>query len=302
MGSETRITDLCGHQSASRRVAEVAQRQFGAVARWQLRLHGLSEARIRSFLRTRRLHPWYPGVYAYGRPDLSTRGGLAAALLYAGPGAALGGLTALWWLELLNRRPALIHIDAPGRKASRQNILIRHPDAVPRTRHRGLPLVPIERALLRATDSLSPDSLRLVLARAEFRKLISLQALNLAASEGRRGSRALRAAMDAHLPQLAHCANGLERDFVLLCERHRLALPEPNARIGRYRPDMLWRGAMVIVELDGTQAHSTPAQLLADARRQAELERRGYLVIRFSREQVRRRPGWVAAGVRAALA
>ena len=73
-------------------------------------------------------------------------------------------------------------------------------------------------------------------------------------------------------PQLARCANGLERDFVLLCERHGLPLPEPNPRIGRYRPDMLWREARLIVELDGRDAHSTGGPARLRRRRQAELE------------------------------
>jgi very-short-patch-repair endonuclease len=63
-------------------------------------------------------------------------------------------------------------------------------------------------------------------------------------------------------------------------------LPEPNTRIGRYRPDMLWPDRRLVVELDGKRAHSTAAQLGADARRQAELERRGYTVIRFVQQQV----------------
>jgi len=64
---------------------------------------------------------------------------------------------------------------------------------------------------------------------------------------GRPGTAALRAAVDSHLPALARCANGLERDFVLLCERFRLPPPEPNVRVGRHRPDMLWREAKLIV-------------------------------------------------------
>ena len=64
--------------------------------------------------------------------------------------------------------------------------------------------------------------------------------------------------MDAHLPQLARCTNRFERYFVLLCERHGLPIPDPNERIGRYRPDMLWREARLIVELDGHDAHRRP--------------------------------------------
>ena len=84
--------------------------------------------------------------------------------------------------------------------------------------HAGLPVVPLPRALLAATADLSHDALRLVLARAEFKRILHLPSLQAALGEGRPGTRSIRAAMDAHLPQLARCANGFERDFVLLCE------------------------------------------------------------------------------------
>jgi very-short-patch-repair endonuclease len=108
--------------------------------------------------------------------------------------------------------------------------------------------------------------------------------------------------VDAHLPALARCANGLERDFVLLCERYGLPIPEPNERIGRYRPDMLWRGSRLIVELDGRRAHSTPAQLAADARRQSELEALGYCVVRFTAAEARESPDRIAAVIGQLLA
>lgn len=88
---------------------------------------------------------------------------------------------------------------------------------------------------------------------------------------------------------------------MLLCERYRLPIPEPNVRIGRYRPDMLWRGAMLIIELDGRDAHSTAAQLAADARRQAELEARGYTVLRFTAGEVRDEAERIAAELRQRL-
>lgn len=158
--------------------------------------------------------------------------------------------------------------------------------------------MPLPQALLDAAGSLGHDSLRLVVARAEFRGLLDLRALHAALGPGRRGSVALRAAMAAHLPQLAACTNQLEIDFVLLCERHDVPLPEPNPRIGRYRPDMLWRSHGLIVELDGHDAHHTAAQLDADERRSTELTRRGFTVIRFTWADVHDRPDEVISELR----
>lgn len=280
----------------------LAERQFGAIGRKQLLERGISHERVRSWRRRGLLHSRYPGVYAWGRAELATEGQLACALLFTGTGAALGSLSALWWRELLGRRPARIHVDAPARRRSTADIAIRHPRHVQREMHRGLPVVPLAEALLAATAHLSHNALRLVLARAEFQRLLSLRDLDAALGPGRPGTRALRAAMGAHLPQLAGCVNGLEREFLLLCEARGVELPEPNARIGGFRPDMLWREAALIVELDGRRAHSTPAQLAADTHRQCELEARGFRVLRFGPNEVKLEPDRVISEVRGALA
>lgn len=279
----------------------MARRQFGAIARWQLLTMENTPSRIEHWQRVGRLHRIHPGVYALGRRELTPEGETAAALLHAGPGAALAGVSALWWLGLLHRRPRPVRVATPGRARSRAGVAVTHAPALSRRWHRGLPVVPLAEALLAATAELSRDSLRLVLARAEFERLLDRAELEAALRSGRRGTVALGAAVDAHLPALARCANGFERDCVLLCERYRLPIPEPNARIGRYRPDMLWHEAMLIVELDGRDAHSTAAQLDADARRQAELEGRGYTVLRFTVAAVRVQPERVAAELRQRL-
>lgn len=281
-----RITDPRGLRYVAERATGLAERQFGPIARWQLRELGFSEARVRSWLESGRLHVRHPGVYALGRPSLDERGDLAAALLFAGRGAALSSITALWWIGLLERRPDLIHIDAPGRRASRREISIRHPARVERFLHRELPVVALPRALQTSADILSRNSMRLVLARAEYRKVLDLPSLMASLGSGRNGSAAIRAAVASHLPQLARCESQLEIDFVLLCERFRIELPEPNVRISRWRPDMLWREQRLIVELDGRDAHSSSAQIASDERRAAELRRRGFIVVRFTWAQV----------------
>lgn len=289
-------------QIAVKRATELAQRQFGAIARRQLLRCGFTPTRIRGWVRSGRLHPRYPGVYAFGRAGLGIEGGLSAGLLFAGHGAALGGVTALWWLGLLERRPRLIHVDAPGGKASLEDVLIRHPAKVSRIEVRGLPVVPLPQALLAATKDLRPATLRLVLARAEFRHLLDLGELARALGRGRPGSVVLRAALDTHLPQLALCESPLEVDFVLLCERFRVELPEPQQRIGRWRPDMLWREQRLIVELDGEDAHTTPAQIAADERRESALRRLGYTVVRFTWADVHHDAEAVARRIRRLLA
>ena len=283
-----------------RRVAEVVERQFGAIARWQLLEAGITDTQISWLLRNGRMFRIWPGVYAWGRRDLPSAGRLVAALLYAGRGAGLTGLSNLWWRGLLHREPDAIHIDAPGFSRSRPGLVIRHPPGIRRAVHEGVPVVPLPRALLVASTDLNQDSLRLVLGRAEYDRKLGFTLAGLEADLRTRpaGCRALRAAMASHLPQLARCANGFERDFVLLCERFDLPIPEPNVRKGRFVPDMTWEDRKLIVELDGEDAHRTPAQRMKDAKRQEWLETRGYAVIRFTWAQVQFRQDGVSAELR----
>ncbi len=280
----------------------LAESQSWVIARWQLLELGVSPGQIRGWIAAGRLHIQLPGVYAWGRPTLDEKGEHIAALLFTGTGSALTGLTGLWWEDLLPFRPAAIHIDAPGRSRPRPGLVVRHPQAIVRHEHRGLPVVVLARALLVASEELDHNALRNVLARADYEDLLSLPSLQASCAEGPKGSKALRAAMDAHLPQLAHCVNDFERDFVLLCEAYELPIPDPNVRMGRYVPDMLWRESRLIVELDGKGAHTSAAQKHSDATKQEWLEGRGYTVIRFTWEEVHFQPQLVAAAVRAALA
>ena len=295
----------CGPQLAAEAAGELAERQDWAIGRLQLLALGIGSERIKSWLRSGRLHPTpYRGIYAWGRAELPEKGQLSAGLLFARKGSALDGLSALWWQGLLERRPDLIHIASPGRTASCADLCIRHPLRIERHVHRGLPVVDLARALLVASANLELNSLRLVLARADYDKDIpfSLPSLQKAIRKGPAGSKALRAAMAAHLPQLARCANDFEIDFVLLCESYGIPIPQPNVRKGRFVPDMTWEQAKLIVELDGRDAHRSAAQLASDAWKQEWLESIGYAVIRFTWPEVQFRQDWVAAETRAGLA
>ncbi len=285
---------------------QLAQRQFGAIARRQLLEHGFSATRIRGWLHRGRLHRLYPGVYAWGRPDLGTEGELAAALLSAGQGSALGSLIALWWLQLLGRRPARVHVDAPGRAFSHADIVIRHPEGF--------------RAAARSSGTCTGESrwyhcrrpcwpplapalgqLRLVLARAEFQRPA------LAADPGaRRWARGATAAvpcgaLGAHLPELAALR---ERSRARLRAALR-ALPAADARAEPADRSLPTGHALAGGDADRRarrrRRDSTPAQLAADRRRQADLEALGFAVLRFDLVEVRYEAAAVMAAVQRRL-
>ncbi len=58
-------------------------------------------------------------------------------------------------------------------------------------------------------------------------------------------------------------------------------------KIGRYSIDFLLIGFNLVIEVDGTYWHRTPRQLASDNRKDANLAKLGYMVIRFSEQQIK---------------
>jgi hypothetical protein len=96
------------------RLAALAARQHGVVARWQLRALGLCDTAITERVAAGRLHRVHQGVYAVGHTVLSPRGRWMAAVLAGGPGAVLSHAAAgaLW--ELRSSAATRIDITRPS--------------------------------------------------------------------------------------------------------------------------------------------------------------------------------------------
>jgi len=262
----------------------------------------VSRATIDRWIRQGYLHRVYPGVYAVGHRALAVEGRLAAALLYAGPGAALSHATGAWWREIWGSEPRRLHVTTPRRRASIGDLVLHARGKVQREWHKQLPVVPVERILLDLAVSLSLDELRWVLAEAEFRGLLNEDALEAILRRGRRGAAALRRAVTMHFPELAKTRSHLERLFLVLCERFEIEIPEVNVWAEGFRVDALWRNHMVVVELDGGPGHATPARMEKDRGRDLALRAAGYLVLRYTWRQVTRQPSLVARDLSEALA
>lgn len=95
--------------------------------------------------------------------------------------------------------------------------------------------------------------------------------------------------------------SGLERLFLRICRRHRIPSPEVNGRVGRYRPDFLWRAERLIVEVDGYAYHSDREAFRSDRARDRSLAGRGFTVLRFSDDELAEQPELVAVTVLARL-
>ena len=77
-----------------------------------------------------------------------------------------------------------------------------------------------------------------------------------------------------------------ERRLLALLRRSGCPNPETNRRLTGYEVDLLWTAQRLVVEFDGFQFHAERAAFERDRRRDAELQARGYRVIRVTWRQL----------------
>ena len=253
------------------------------------------------------LHLVYPRVYAVGHTLVSTEAELAAALLYAGPGAMLSHDTAAWWWGLTDREPRMIEVSTPRRcrpvsgRGSRRSVRVHRRRTLDRVWHRSLPVTTVAQTLLDFASVNSFRRVRYALANADYRRLLDVEAVESVAGRGRPGSDTLRRALAKHLPELGFTRSEFERRMLELCESAGLPIPEVNAVVGGMTVDAMWRDQRVIVELDGKGNHGTQAQIARDHDRDLRLRALGFTVLRYAWEQLKRRPDLVLTDLRRAL-
>jgi Transcriptional regulator, AbiEi antitoxin/Protein of unknown function (DUF559) len=257
-------------------LAELAARQHGVLTTKQL---DLSSGSIARRLRTGTLHRVHRGVYALGHERLSEKGEYMAAVLAAGKGAALCGLSAaaLWnaW-----RRPVReIHVLAPRGRGPQQGFRLhttRHLDKRDVTELDGIAVTTVARTLVDLTDVLTAHQIANVIHEAAYHELFDRRATYEAIerANGRPNLTRLHQALEANG---AGTRSYLEDRFLSLIA----GLPQPlvNTKIASIEVDFAWPG--LVVELDGP-GHQRPRARQEDARRDVILKAAGYEVIRLT--------------------
>jgi len=287
---------------ATIRAAGVAGQQWGVIGRAQLLGCGVSRHMITTWCNNGRLHPLIPAVYALGHAAVGDEGWLVAALLHAGPGSALSHATAAWWWGLISEQPQQIHVSTTGHARSTGRIRVHRPDILTPTRHRRFPITPVARTLRDFATQASYSAIRQALSEADYRQLLDLDEVRNELGSGRTGSGRLRKALEHHEPRLARTRSVLERLFLSICERHHVPLPDFNVKIGRMTVDAVWPAERVVVEIDSPRAHGSRARITRDRRRELHLRAAGFLVLRYSDDQLQQEPEAVAADILATLA
>jgi hypothetical protein len=284
-------------QNAKERVARLAARRFGRVSWGQLKWLDIPDSTIQRWTTTGYLHRVLPGVYAVGHRGRTIEADLAAAVLYAGPGAMLSHATAAWWVGLADSKPYMTDVSTPRRCRSLPGIRVHQRRTIDRSFHRRLPVTPFTQTLIDYASQASLSKVRRALAEADYHGGVDVRAITTYLGSGRTGSVRLRQALAAHQPALALARSQLEIMLFELCEAKDFPLPELNADVVGWTVDAVWRNERVAVEVDAYGNHRTPAQIRRDRLKDFDLRAVGFAVLRYSDEQLESQASAVLAEV-----
>jgi hypothetical protein len=290
----------------TRKIAELARRQHGVVARWQLTPLGLGRGAIGHRLLMGQMHRVHVGVYAVGHSLLSLHGRWMAAVLTCGPRSVLShrDAAALWGIRASSRY--VVDVTAPyGSRARRPGIEVhrtRRLDREDRDVEDGIPVTTVARTLLDLAEVVRLPDLERAVEAAERLRLFDLRAVEdtMARNRGRRGLRPLHQALEAYRP-LPDTRLELERRFLDLCREVGLPPPSVNVMLAGLEVDFAWQDARLVVEMDSRTYHMTRAAFERDRIRDASLQLAGYRVLRVTHRRLRHERAAVVRTIRSLL-
>jgi predicted transcriptional regulator of viral defense system len=283
-----------GAGGADAAIAELAERQHGVIARWQMLALGVGRGAIARRLERKQLHLIHRGVYAVGHRRLSRMAWWMSALLACGPDAVLSHRSAAVLWGILENARATVDISVPRRRRGRGGVRLHQAALAPdeRTIEAGIPVTTVARTLLDLAPVLQRHELNRALERAEALRLSDVTPLValMERHNGRRGMANLRAATKEQL-RPAVTKSELERRFLRFVDKARLPRPETNVWLqiaGEWiEVDCVWPEQRVIVELDSRTYHRTTAAFERDRRRDRRRHAVGWRPIRVTDRALR---------------
>jgi very-short-patch-repair endonuclease len=250
----------------------------------------------------------YRGVYVVGVRRISRKGRWMAAVLVCGEGAVLSHRSAARLWSLLSPAAEPIDITCSKAEVEREGIVghrSRLLDDEWLVRD-GIPVTSPFRTIFDLASVVQMRELERAFHEAEARELtdkVSLPML-LERYPGRRGSRNIRALLEARLP-VGITRNDFEEAFVAVVDRYGLRRPRMNAPLamrGRFfEIDALWEPERVAVELDSRSIHGTHKKFENDRLRDRTLVAEGWRIMRITWRQLQEEPTEIAGDLRSAL-
>lgn len=285
----------------------LAANQNSLFTRRQAIAMGLSPKEIEGGARAGSWQRLYRGVYRMGGAPATEVQALHAAVLAGGPAAVASHRGAAWLWALLDEMRR--EIAGPQRAPGAGIVAYRRVAADIRpVLRRGVPSTDPLRTVMDLASVGDETAVEMALDRGIYRGLFTATAveaeLERRAGRGVHGVVLLRSCLGRRLERQGERPSPLEAAMDRLIARHGLPRPQRQYCLAgtRYRLDYAWPAARVLVEVDGYESHAGLGAFCHDRERQNALVLAGWTVLRFTWDDVRRRPAHVAEQIRRALA
>ncbi|MDH3308106.1 MAG: type IV toxin-antitoxin system AbiEi family antitoxin domain-containing protein [Acidimicrobiia bacterium] len=286
-----------------------AARQGGYISRRQLRDLGYSDSSIDRRVQAHELTPVGHGVYQVF-VDIDPKASLWAPILGLSDAVvshrAAAGLHGISPFER-SRPEVTVHAAAAYRMQETTVHRVRDLTAQHRMRLGGLPVTTIARTVFDLATVLDADRLGRVIEDVVLARMATLDELQLVVDEvgrrGKPGTSRIRDALESRGIGPISSATALERlGRQVLIDG---GLPVP---VAQYQPhglkltlDAAYPEARLGIEWDSLRWHSRLERFETDRRRDRAAAERGWLVLRFTWDDLRNRPGEVCRQVRSVI-
>jgi very-short-patch-repair endonuclease len=288
----------------------LAHRQHGCLSYSQAVEAGVRRSQWRSLIDDGLVVPVRRGVVRLAGAQRTSLQTIAAAVLAAGDDVIVSHATAAHvWDERIDRAiPVHVTLTDHRRTLRLPDVVAHHTtDAVDLrpVMRRGIPISNPLRVLC-DVGATEPTLVATVLERFMISGYVrpdsARAALDRHAKRGRDGIRALRAALDAYPLGNKPPDSVLEPAMARLVERFHLPTMTFHQVVRGWEVDFRVDDTPVIVECDGWSTHGLDRdQFERDRRKDAELRAAGYLVCRYTWQQVTKQPRNVADNLSAVL-
>jgi very-short-patch-repair endonuclease len=295
----------------ARRAQTVAGRQHGLVTRRQLLALGASREAVQVARETGRLvdHPHHRGVYGLGALPRTAAARFLGAVLSCGDGTVLSHVSAAINFNLLADRPrAPVDVSSPRWRSvtpQRRVHELRQPlDPRDRCHRNGIPTTTVPRLILDLAETATTRELEHALNEAHFALGLTLDAVKHAAlrAPGRHALRPITQLLARYDDGTTWTRTAVERALAGIIATTGLPTPAMNHPFGAFEIDAAWPQHRLAIEVDGRAAHSAPVNFERDRVKQNALVLAGWLVLRFTPNQVTDHADRVAREIAAAYA
>lgn len=297
------------NQATRREIARIGGKQKQLIRLEQITQAGLSRSGATKRVVGQTLFRVHDGVFALHPPPYSRHQQYLAAVYACGRGSFISDEAAAWLLTLTEDPPSLPILTkrtGAGRENGAFTVHRRIVEARDVFKHHGIPCTRPERTILDCAAHCAIEELEMLLMAADSGKprlkRPRLEQL-VADNAGRRGIRNLRY-LTTDDPKETDSTN--ERRMLKICRQFNVPEPEtqyPNTANGEnYRADFCWPDLRLIVEADSWRWHGGKLKNEDDKERDQDLVIAGWIVVHFTRNQIKLEPKKVGSRLVALIA